>query len=92
MTNTEVSTSTTRVLLNISDNQGYAPDQIETRVTLGDLLDAVTEAIREFGEGAVIVLSNGQRYGAGFGSISSTWDGAVEFEVSDADEDEEGEW
>lgn len=59
----------TQVLLNISDNQGYAPDQVNTSFTLGRLLDEVEQAIEVHGADSVIVLSNGQRYGAGYGSI-----------------------
>jgi hypothetical protein len=58
------------VLLNISDNEGYAPDQIGTSITLTDLLAAVEQAIADHGDDAKVVLSNGQKYGAGFGSIS----------------------
>ncbi len=61
--------TTTRVLMNISDNQGYAPDQITTSMTLGRLLEAVEDAIEDFGPDALIVLNNGQRYGAGYGRI-----------------------
>lgn len=60
-----------QVLMNISDNGGYAPSQIRSDFSLGDLLEEVNEAIARFGEDATIVLSNGQRYGAGYGSIVS---------------------
>lgn len=75
-----------RVLLNISDNEGYAPNQIDDSVTLGDFLELVKEAIEEFGEDAMIVLSNGQRYGAGFGKLSTYGD---LFESTTRDEDED---
>ncbi len=61
--------TTTRVILNISDNQGYAPDQISTKMTLARLLEAVEEAIEDYGSDAQIILNNGQRHGAGYGSI-----------------------
>jgi hypothetical protein len=59
----------TRVLLNISDNGGYAPEQISSRFTLGKLLEEVEQAIETHGADSVIVLNNGQRYGASYGSI-----------------------
>lgn len=59
----------TQVLLNISDNQGYAPDQISTNFTLARLLEEVEQAIEVYGADSVIVLNNGQRYGATYGSI-----------------------
>lgn len=58
-----------QVLLNISDNQGYAPDQISTNFTLARLREEVEQAIEVYGADAVIVLNNGQRYGATYGSI-----------------------
>lgn len=51
------------VLIGIDDNQGYAPDQISTAVTLEALLESVQNAIEEFGADAKVVLYNGQRYG-----------------------------
>lgn len=82
--------TTTRVLLNISDNQGYAPDQINTDFTLGQLLEAVENAIEAHGAEAVIVLSNGQRCGAGYGSIVDPGFGDLFQEAHD--DDEEGDW
>lgn len=76
----------TTVLLPVNDNQGYAPDQVRTNVTLQDLLESVQQAIEEFGEDAKVVLSNGQRYGAGFGSIQAFGNEVV---ISDANPDEE---
>ncbi|MGX1792277.1 hypothetical protein ACWIDW_04965 [Microbacterium sp. NPDC055312] len=58
-----------QVLLNISDNGGYSPDQINTSFTLGRLLEEVEQAIEVYGADSVIVLNNGQRYGATYGSI-----------------------
>lgn len=74
------------VLIGVNDNQGYEPEQIHTEVTLGSLLDAVNAAIQEFGEDARVVVSNGQRYGAGFGSLESSYGEVV---ISDADQDAE---
>jgi hypothetical protein len=62
--------SAARVILPISDNEGYAPDQIRTGITLLELLEAVEEAIAEFGEEAVVVtLDRDNRFGAGFGRL-----------------------
>jgi len=59
------------VLLPVQDNMGYSPEQVETNVTLQDLLEAVQAAIEAHGADAKVVLSNGQRYGAGFGRIQA---------------------
>ena len=75
------------VLIPVSSNMGYAPDQIDTPVTLGSLLEALQEAIENYGEDAKVVLSNGQRYGAGFGEFSSWGQGTIE--ISDANPDDE---
>lgn len=80
---------TTRLLLDISDNQGYSPEQVETKFTLGELLEFTEEAIQEFGEDAIIVLSNGQRYGAGYGRINHPRYGEL---FRDANEDEEEDY
>lgn len=78
------------VLLPVNDNQGYSPEQISTHVTLGDLLDAVQQAIQDFGSDAKVVVSNGQRYGAGFGSLAAAAPFG-EVVISDAEPDEEDE-
>lgn len=77
----------TQILMNISDNQGYAPDQIDTRFTLGDLLEQVEQAIEDFGEEATIVLNNGQRYGASYGSIADPRGGYLFYSAADEQED-----
>lgn len=74
--------------MSISDNGGYSPEQINTDFTLGDLLEAVEEAIETHGAEAVIILSNGQRYGAGYGSIIDPGFGEL---FHAADENEDGE-
>jgi len=76
------------VILPVSDNAGYSPDQINTRVTLQDMLESVQQAIEEFGADAKVVISNGQRYGAGFGSIQAF---GREVVISDAEPDEDDE-
>lgn len=65
----EMTDTAARVLMSISDNQGYAPDQINSTISLGDLLEQVEQAVKVFGEDALVVLANGQRYGAGYGAI-----------------------
>lgn len=76
------------VLIGISDNQGYAPDQIETQVTLASLLEDIQQAIEEYGADAKVVLSNGQRYGAGYGRFIDTQDGVYISDEAADDEDD----
>lgn len=78
----------TQVILGVSANEGYAPEQIKSKVTLQDLLEAVEEAIENFGEDAQIVLDNGQIYGARYGCIVTNF-GEIEFEEVEDDEEEE---
>lgn len=78
---------TTRVLLAIEDNQGYTPHQVKTSMTLRDLVNALQEAADEYGEDAMIVLDNGQRYGAQFGGIDTYRDLIVPAEEDDEEED-----
>lgn len=77
------------VLIGVNDNQGYSPDQIDTQVTLGALLASVQEAIEEYGEDAKVVVANGQRYGAGFGSLEVLGWGTDEVSITDANPDDE---
>ncbi len=62
-------TSDNFVQLNIADNEGYAPDQVGSTMTLGALLVALEDAVAEYGEDATLVLANGQRFGAGYGRL-----------------------
>ena len=74
-----------QVLLSVSNNQGYAPDQIDNTMVLGTLLAAVQAAIEQFGADAqVVTMETGNYRGARFGSIS-TWEDAF----SDANPDGE---
>lgn len=60
-----------KVLLNAEGNLGYGSDQIDGSMTLGCLLEAVQNAIIDWGEDAEVVLhqtNNG--YGANFGRLS----------------------
>lgn len=61
-----------RVNLSIESNLGYSADQIERPMNLGDLLEAVQDAIDEWGEDAEVVIHQiNNRYGANFGRIVS---------------------
>ena len=61
-----------RVNLSIESNLGYGADQIERPMSLGDLLEAVQDAIDEWGEDAEVVIHQiNNRYGANFGQIVS---------------------
>lgn len=63
---------TKRVLLRHEGNLGYGSDQIETNMTLNELLEAVQDAIAEWGEDAIVVThQTNNRYGANYGAISS---------------------
>lgn len=74
----------TTLLLNVRPNEGYAPDQIELRMTLAELQEAIEYAIDEYGDDAEIVLDNGQRYGAQYGYIA----GCVDDLFCEADDDD----
>lgn len=77
----------TTLTLSISPNEGYSPDQVQGKMTLHELLEAVECAISDYGSDAQIVLDNGQRYGAQYGRICSS--GGYElFEEVEADDDE----
>lgn len=63
-----------RIKMNVEGNLGYAPDQIDSVMSLGDILDQVQEAIEEWGEDAEVVLhQQNNRYGANYGKLSK-WD------------------
>lgn len=66
----------TRILLAIDDNTGYAPSQVHTDLTLGELIASLQEAAEEYGDDALVILNNGQRYGASFGAFR-TMDGEI---------------
>lgn len=83
------------VLLHINNNLGYAPDQIDSTLTLGDLLAAVEQAIADHGEDAVIVTEeSGNHYGARFGNVEQYEDMFTspddEEDTWDTPEDDEG--
>ena len=78
-------TAAEKVILRINDRQGYSPDQIKDSITLGALLEAVEQAIADFGAEAMVVLDNGDRYGATFGRLS-VWEDLF-VAVNDEDND-----
>lgn len=76
----------TKVLLNCEGNLGYGPDQIHSGTTLACLLEAVEEAIAEWGEDAEVVLhqtNNGR--GANFGKLAK-W---TLFDAADPEDEED---
>jgi len=82
----QITESTPVVLMSIAERQGYSPQQVTNTMTLFDLREALEEAIERFGEDAVNVTDNGDRYGARFGGVDSRAD---LFASQDDDEDED---
>ncbi|WP_136053592.1 hypothetical protein [Microbacterium sp. K5D] len=76
------------VQIHINDNQGYAPDQISTHITLKAVLESIQDAIEEFGKDATVVLNNGQRYGASYGSFVRAYGNSLEITSAEQDEEE----
>ena len=63
------------VQMHFAGNRGYTAGQIDNKMTLGDLLAAVQEAVDEWGEDAELVLhqtNNGR--GANYGALAATYD------------------
>lgn len=76
-----------KVILSINSNQGYAPDQVADKsITLADLLQAVQDAVEEFGGEARVVLDEGGRYGANFGYLSQWEDLFTDGDATDCGE------
>lgn len=51
-------------------NLGYAADQMDTSMTLAELLEAVQEAITEWGpEATVVAYQRNNGYGANYGTL-----------------------
>lgn len=76
------------VLFRHEGNLGYGADQVRANMTLGELLEAVQEAIVEWGEDAnVVTYQTNNRYGANYGSLS----GYDLFAAANNDDDEEDE-
>lgn len=79
-------TTATRVTLSIEPHGGYAADQIQTDVTLTDLLELVESAIAEHGPDAVVVTYDPtNRYGAKYGRLSPIAGITAEDDDDDAD-------
>lgn len=77
-----------RIKMNVEGNLGYGPDQIESSISLGNLLEQVEQAIEEWGEDAEVVLhQQNNRYGANYGSLAEGFD-----LFQSADDDDEEEW
>lgn len=76
------------VVLNTIGNAGYSASQVQDQsITLGDLLEAIQDAITEHGEEARVALYNAEnQYGAAWGYISQ-WHNV--FEVVGAEDDDE---
>ncbi len=52
-------------------NLGYAADQVDTSMTLAELLEAVQEAITEWGpEATVVAYQRNNGYGANYGALA----------------------
>ena len=74
-----------KVKLNHQGNLGYSADQIESRLTLAELLEQVQDAILEWGEDAeVVTLQTNNGRGANFGRLNG---GYGMFEADDDEED-----
>lgn len=86
----DTTTDTQTVLtLAIEDNLGYSPRQVAEdhgTMTLYALHRLVTEAMEEYGEDALIVTDNGQRYGARYGTVDIFRDTLEPVEGTDDDE------
>lgn len=77
-----------RIKFNVEGNLGYAADQVDSPINLGQLLEQVQEAIVEWGEDAEVVLHQvNNQYGANFGRIAQ-WE---LFEGPEGEEDEDDE-
>lgn len=71
-----------KVILNIRSNEGYSADQVESRLSVGELKDA----LEEFDDDAeVIVFNESNRYGANYGILT----GRLDVDYSDDEEEEE---
>jgi len=76
----------TKVLIRAESNLGYAADDVEgNSVTLGGLLEAIQDAVTEWGEDAQVVLfQTNNQYGANYGRLA-------QYELFEAVEDDDEE-
>lgn len=72
-------------ILQISNCEGYAANQVTTGMTLGQLRDMVREAIEWYGEDAPLVTEDRSNRAASFGTIVMHED----IEPADLDNDED---
>ena len=80
-----MTTDQTRILLAINDNTAYSASDVTETMTLRELIDALEEATEDHGEDALVVLDNGQRYGARYGAVDQ-WRVVVRADEEDGDE------
>ena len=74
-----------KVTLQHEGNLGYGSDQVKG-MTLGDLLEAVQDAVTEWGEDTeVVAFQTNNTYGASYGTLSR-WE---TFRAADDEEDDE---
>lgn len=75
-----------RVLMSHQGHLGYGADQIENPITLGELLEAVQDAVSDWGEDAeVVVQETNNGHGANYGRLYRQMD---LFSLAEEDEDE----
>lgn len=64
--------SNTTLLIHYTGNVGYSADQVEGRQTLGDILEAIQDAVDEYGADAEVVLCQGNNgRGANYGRLAN---------------------
>lgn len=73
------------IVMRYQGNLGYGADQIDNHsITLGEMLEAIQEAIAEYGDDAKVVTYQTNNRGANYGSLY----GAMElFELADGDDE-----
>lgn len=81
-------TESPTVALQIEANLGYSADQIDTHMTIAELIERLEDAQEEYGGEAVLVIhQTNNRYGASFGRIEAFADTLLPAEqVSEVDD------
>jgi hypothetical protein len=65
----------TTVALGVAPHRAYGASDVETQMTLGDLMRALEEAVSEYGEDARLVTrDDSNAYGAAWGHLDSWGD------------------